>query len=113
MSMLDWRLLLAAAAAHVCLGCVMEEAEEETTTDEELLINGTPTTARPEVMQLHIGRFNCSATMISPSTFLTAAHCIGFAPIATGGSVTFVDGTTVPVQRIFAQGGGALGSDDM
>jgi uncharacterized protein YjdB len=133
MSKLDWRLVAFAAATQLCVACVMDAPEDETATDEEGLINGTPTTAHPEVVQLWVPRdatssVTCTATMISPSTFLTAAHCIDWVPEFTDRAITQANGVVVhqrahvsienvgdvPVVRILAQGGSAvLGGDDL
>lgn len=99
--------LVFACAAVLSSACAVDDLASES----QDLLNGTPTTARGEVAQFFVpsGGF-CSATMISPTTFLTAAHCIDNAPMETGGTLSFVDGTRIAVIRTFAQG--AFGADN-
>lgn len=89
-------------ALSMFAACATEGGDDQAAIEEAPLINGSPTTARPEVMQISVGPFSCSATMISPSTFLRAAHCISFVPVFFGGTARFVNGTAQSITRIFA-----------
>ena len=95
--------------------CAIEDpdAADDQSSDSQDLLNGTPTTARPEVAKFLVpsgGGAFCTATVISPTTFITAAHCIDNAPMESGGSLLFVNGTSIQVVRTFAQG--AFGNDN-
>src|SRR4051812_23798122 len=71
-----------------------DEPENELSdgTRDQSLIGGVNTTARPEVGLINITTsgvgFNCTATLISARYFITAAHCNGYRPYATGGTFT-------------------------
>lgn len=57
-------------------GSPMDPEDGQFETESQSIVNGTLTYARPEVIQFG----GCTATLLSPTTFLTAAHCIGYYP---------------------------------
>lgn len=87
----DWQMLPAPAARAV----QAQSAPEATAVPR--IINGVPTTAYPAVAAVFIftatGEFLCSATLVSPSVILTAAHCVDNDPIAID-AVFFPDSET-------------------
>jgi hypothetical protein len=89
----------------LALGC---EAPMDARLDhlEQGLINGTPTNARPEVVIFTVAGGACTATMISPSTFVTAAHCVNFSWMSVGGLITAsaIGKGAVMADRTFSQG---------
>jgi hypothetical protein len=90
--------------------CALDEGDD-LSADSQDLLNGTPTTARPEVAKFHTPNATfCTATLLSPTTFITAAHCINNAPMQSGGTLEVVNGTILPVVRTFSQG--AFGNDN-
>src|SRR4051812_19431404 len=109
--MFDLKFLFASLVVMLS-ACAIEDpdAADDLSSDSQDLLNGTPTTARAEVAKFNTpgGEF-CTATLISPTTFITAAHCIHNEPMESGGSLLFVNGTSIPVVRTFAQG--AFGYD--
>jgi hypothetical protein len=62
------------------------------------IINGVPTVAFPAVVFLDIwnaeGEFICSGTLVSPSTILTAGHCVAEVPPISISAVFLPDGET-------------------
>src|SRR5262249_5215188 len=90
---------------------------EENGTHESDLLGGTYTSARPEVGKFNIspsiGGGFCTGTLISPTTFVTAAHCISHLPQNTGGSFTVEGFGDVAVQRAFSQGRHAPANDGL
>ncbi|HEX6271876.1 MAG TPA: PAN domain-containing protein [Polyangiaceae bacterium] len=60
-----------------------DEAPENVARESEVIVDGKRTFARPEVGFLNR---NCTATLVSHQAFVTAAHCIGFAAEAAGGT---------------------------
>src|SRR6476659_9684572 len=92
------------------LGCGEASNVDQVTSP---LILGTETSALPAV---GYGVFpsggpsaiKCTATLISPTTFVTAAHCINFFPRQIGGTITF-PGVVADafVKMIFSQGVGS------
>src|SRR4051812_2584895 len=77
------------------------------------IVNGTYTTARPEVGAIEYG---CTATLIGARNFLTAAHCIDYLAQAKG--LNFWVNYNEPsaqwfgIERVFSQGG-QVGADDL
>ena len=85
-------------------------AIDDLSTDTQDIVGGTPTVARPEVGKfLPVGNdLNpCAATLISPTTFLTSARCIGYAPLfAAGGQnqIKWEDRSGSYPTRVFSLG---------
>src|SRR5262245_25342254 len=75
----DWHML-PDSAAHA----VPQARTAPATTGIPQIINGIPTGAYPAVAALYIlnaeGEFGCSGTLVSPSTILTAGHCVADVP---------------------------------
>ena len=104
---------LFAGVAVMFSACAIDDpdAADDLSSDSQDLLNGSGTALRPEVAEFDVpGGGFCTATLISPTTFITAAHCIDNKPMEPGGSLFFVNGTSVPVVRTFAQG--AFGNDN-
>lgn len=81
--------LLCAAPLAACSAEGLDGGDESVGSDEQAVVGGTDTWDRPEVVELELlGGFagieggRCSATMISSTTFVTAAHCINYLPSA-------------------------------
>jgi hypothetical protein len=74
-------------ATSMTTGCAQTE-EPITTTTAQPLINGTQTIYEPEVGQLSLG---CTATLIGPQEFLTAAHCIATHDTSGGFTVPYFE----------------------
>jgi hypothetical protein len=93
--------------------CGVEDSND-LSSDTQALSGGTATLARDAVVKFQRanGGFFCSATMTSPTTFLTAANCIGFAPMQLGGTIIPVSGAEISVKQTFSQGG-QIGNDDL
>lgn len=98
-------LLTSASALITSPGCRQEDDVADRAG--KALINGTPTISNPEVGRLSTRTGNCTATLIGPQEFLTAAHCIADGPptggftvsnfeYQSGGQVTFDTQTACP-----------------
>ena len=105
--------LAVASLAFVGFGCAQLDDGPDTSEETSALLNGTSTSARGEVAKFwHPGGGYCTATMISTRTFLTAAHCIEYAPLIVGGTMEFQGSLgTFNVLETFSQGG-QTGPDD-
>jgi hypothetical protein len=101
------------AALALVAACGVEDPNE-LASDTQALEDGTVTLARNAVVKFQPanGGFFCTATMTSPTTFLTAANCIGFAPMQLGGTIMPLSGAVNLVKQTFSQGG-QIGSDDL
>jgi hypothetical protein len=79
------------AALMVCAvtaSCGMPTSHSEDLTVErgtDAIIGGTATSARPEVGRIFTKTGKCTATLISPSYFITAAHCVSYS-VKSGGT---------------------------
>jgi hypothetical protein len=100
---------LAFSAVLTAPGCALDFEEvvsddglggDDVGRQQEPIIGGTPTNARIEVGLASVG---CTATLISPHLFLTAAHCIGHNPRQNGGTLT-LDGTTLGINLVLGFG---------
>ena len=82
--------------------------------DTQALLGGHPTDARNAVVKFQpaIGGWFCTATMTSPTTFVTSAGCIGFASMQRGGTLMPLSGAVNQVKQTFSQGG-QYGNDDL
>ena len=67
-------LVLLTAWSSACTEVNLEEDNNST----EKLLNGTATQARPEVGRLALHGGLCTATLVSPSVIITAAHCVDY-----------------------------------
>jgi V8-like Glu-specific endopeptidase len=72
-------------------------AEEDVAMSEYQIVGGTVTSARPEVGWIG----NCTATLITPRHFVTAAHCINYAAESLGGTFT-IGSNSYGIERIMA-----------
>jgi hypothetical protein len=99
------------SAALLTLGCApLEDRQTEVT--HSAILDGIETDLRPEVGLLATRDKSCTATMFSSAHFITAAHCISYAGLSAGGTLTLA-GNDVPVDRIFSMGHNQLGTDDL
>lgn len=106
------KLSAALALAFVGFGCA-DLDEANTAQETSALLNGTSTTARPEVARFWPpGGGTCTATLISDRTFLTAAHCIDYAWQSIGGQLEVQGVGLLNVIHTFSQGG-ETGVDDI
>jgi hypothetical protein len=90
------------------------EDPNDLASDTQALEGGHPTNARNAVVKFQpaIGGWFCTATMTSPTTFLTSAGCIGFASMQRGGTLMPLSGAVNLVKQTFSQGG-QYGNDDL
>lgn len=107
-AMNDFKFL--SACLMLVLSACAVDAPDELAADSQDLLGGSATTLRPEVAEFDSAAGFCTASLLSPTTFITAAHCIENQAMQPGGSLLFVDGTRIPVVRTFAQG--ASGHDN-
>jgi hypothetical protein len=79
------------------------------------ILGGSPVPAgvRREVGLVSTATGSCTATMITPRHFLTAAHCINFQGSTSGGSLSLEAAPNLPVDRIFSLGNNQLGQHDL
>jgi hypothetical protein len=75
----------------VACGSPADPQNDQIEAQSQPIIGGTPTFARPEVGQVSIGGAGCTATLISPDTFVTAAHCINYAAMVRGSQYRYWD----------------------
>jgi len=109
--------LLLAGAAAIAAGCGQVDdswADEPVETTQDAIVNGSPVPAgtRNEVGQVFTSIGWCTATLITPSHFLTADHCHNFAGISRGGSLA-LNGSSFTVDRLFSLGNRLLGQHDL
>ena len=87
-------LFAAAGLLSACGDVAGAGSEGELGTQAEAIVNGFATYERPEVALLDVsqqfageqGGF-CTATMISPVAFVTAAHCVDYSPSSSVGTL--------------------------
>ena len=92
-------LSLAPALAAILLTACVDDPE--LATDEQELVGGTATSARPEVGTFFDGvSKGCTATLISPTAVILAAHCLDAAYVDTtvspGAAFSFTDRNGIP-----------------
>ena len=101
-------LWLAVFTLAACGGPADDALEEPLQSSEQPVVNGIPTTARPEVGQIN----GCTATLISPRHFLTAAHCISYEANRTIAGSLWIGSNAYGIERITAFHNG-LGNFDV
>jgi hypothetical protein len=110
----NWMLGTLTAAALPLLACGPQPdgvSADGVSVEQSTLLNGQQTTNRPEVGYfVPAGGGGCVGTMISSRTFVTNAGCIGYASMATGGTL-YLESGTYSVDRTFSQGGGGTTDD--
>jgi V8-like Glu-specific endopeptidase len=80
-------LLAAFCAAAGCASPSSTTEPQAVSTKTSSLLDGVPTDAEPEVGELLLGGFSCTATLVSPEVAVTAAHCVEYKSDAIDGSV--------------------------
>ncbi len=77
--------LLGALALSACAPVYGDQVSPEAETSDSV-VDGTITWERPEVGTIFIGGGMCTATLITPTVAVTAAHCVDFRTVNRPGS---------------------------
>ena len=111
------KMLLCALGMLTVGACGDPDATSPTETEDvsSPILGGSPVPAgiRREVGLVSTSSGSCTATMITPRHFLTAAHCINFQGSTRGGSLNLEAAANLPVDRIFSLGTNQLGQHDL
>jgi hypothetical protein len=99
------------SACIAAIGCVDPEDRLELGTSDQALVNGTPTSERPEVGL--ITNSGCTATLVGRRAILTAAHCVNHLTGPTSDGFLTGSGQFFPVDYIVSRSQQTVGPDDM
>ncbi|HEY4244629.1 MAG TPA: hypothetical protein VGM88_32670 [Kofleriaceae bacterium] len=85
---------MACLFAFAITGCAVDDVD--TDTDVSDIVGGTvDTTHHPEIFKLHVAGVDCTATLMSASTFIATGRCINYVYTTRApGTATFLDGST-------------------